>query len=50
MRDELKKYVRKEPAFRDVKQNTYWRFSFIDGVVVLLANTSEDDTISFKEQ
>lgn len=45
MLDELKKYFRKEPMFKDVKFNTYWRFSFMKDIVVLIdqSNLEEEE-------
>lgn len=45
MLDELKRYFRKEPTFKDVKFNTYWRFSFMNEIVVLIdqSNLEEEE-------
>ena len=48
MFDELKKYFRKEPTFKDGKFNTYWRFSFMNEIVVLIdqSNLEEEEKIT----
>ena len=50
MLDELKKYFRKEPMFKDVKFNTYWRFSFLKEIVVLIDEEEEQNQSQRQEE